>query len=252
MSDSLSIAACLLSDRRRSGQPGSRLPPDCRPADADSALEIQEAVIARLGERIGGWKCGLPGTEQPIAAPIHAGDCHADSPVPVRGNSVQVEPELAFVLAHDLPARSDPYREAEVDAAIASIHLALERVGSRYLPAEDTTFPERLADGLSNEGLVIGPAVGMSLARRAATFPLQIAWGGKPRLALDARHPAGLPQAPLYWLVEFLRSRGRTVRAGQPIITGSYAGVVTLPVAETLTLRFGELGVLTVRFESAQ
>lgn len=252
MSDTLSAAARLLSDRRRLGLPGPRLPSGCRPADADSALAIQQAVIARLGERTGGWKCGLPGDEQPIAAPIHAGDCHRDIPVPVRGSTVRVEPELAVVFAHDLPARAAPYQEGEVDAAIASIHLALERVGSRYLATEDTTFPERLADGLSNEGLFIGPAVDMAQARHAAAFRLQADWGGEPRLAVDGHHPAGRPLAPLYWLVEFLRSRGQAVRAGQAVITGSYAGVLTLPTAETITLRFGELGVLTVRFESAQ
>jgi 2-keto-4-pentenoate hydratase len=63
-------------------------------------------------------------------------------------------------------------------------------------------------------------------------------------------HPAGNPRAPLYWLVEFLRNRGQGLRAGQAIITGSYAGSPDVPLHEDISVSFGQLGELHVRFIS--
>ncbi|MEO7243355.1 MAG: hypothetical protein ABIW85_10645, partial [Variovorax sp.] len=61
----------------------------------------------------------------------------------------------------------------------------------------------------------------------------------------EARHPNGDPRQPLYWLVEFLRARGIGLRRGQSIITGSLAGVVSLPAQRHARLRFGDLGSMT-------
>jgi len=63
---------------------------------------------------------------------------------------------------------------------------------------------------------------------------------------IDGRHPDGHPFKPLPWLVNFLAARGESVRAGQVVTTGSYAGAIDVPLGQPLTVRFGELGSLTV------
>src|SRR5690606_39981142 len=55
--------------------------------------------------------------------------------------------------------RPEPYTPADVDAAIARTHLALELINSRYAEPDAAEFPEMLADGLVNQGLFIGPEV---------------------------------------------------------------------------------------------
>jgi 2-keto-4-pentenoate hydratase len=170
-----------------------------------------------------------------------------------RVGQVKVEPELAFVLGQDLPVRDTPYSDAEVDASIARTHLALELIDSRYLPeqAAQASFDEKLADGLVNQGLFLGPQVDEAASRLATELTIQVrmASSGEVR-SLVGRHPNGLPRAPLYWLIEFLRQGGQGLRAGQAVITGSYAGSFTVPLDEDIAIQYGELGVLNVRFQA--
>lgn len=242
-------AAQLLAQRRLAGTPGPRLPLSCRPSSVDEGLAIQATTAAALGDGVGGWKCGLPSSERVVIGPIYRRVIHEASPCPVWAGqgTVRAEPELAFVLGRDLPPRATPYDEAEIDAAIAEARLALELIDCRYDAPDTATFPELLADGLFNQGLLLGPRVPLAEARRAIDLAITLRQG-RVASPLAGRHPAGLPLAPLYWLAEFLRSRNMGLQAGQVVITGSYAGVLTLPLAQPIEIGFGELGQLQAQF----
>lgn len=245
-------AAQILAKRRLLGSSGPRLPEACRPSTLEQAMAIQQAVSRELGAEIGGWKCGLPTPERIVVAPIYTQGIQQDGPCRLwpKDGHARVEPELAFVLGRDLPARALPYSEAEIDAAIAHTRLALELIASRYSDTTGLPFVESLADGLVNQGLWLGPEVDNELARGASELHLQISDALGELGQHAGRHPNGVPRAPLYWLVEYLRSQGQGLRAGQAIITGSYAGVLTLPLDLPLQIRFAELGSLDVRFEA--
>ncbi|HYC41756.1 MAG TPA: fumarylacetoacetate hydrolase family protein [Noviherbaspirillum sp.] len=242
-------AASILTARRLKGEAGPRLPEALRPAGIDAALAIQSGVVDQLGDRIGGWKCGLSAENPVVMAPIPAGTIHAANPCPVWASAgqVRVEPELAFILGHDLPPRDAPYSPGEVDAAVAGIHLALELIGSRYAAPAEVGMVEHLADGLLNQGMLIGPRIDTSIAA-PGTMAINCRVGDGRDFTLDGKHPNADPRAPLHWLAEFLRSRGQGLQAGQAVITGSYAGSFELPVGEDLAIRYGELGTLAVRF----
>ena len=245
-------AATILAERRHNGAQGERLPDACRPTEVAAALAIQQAVSARIGDAIGGWKCALPADGNPVLGPIYAASIFNRMPCPAwahRGD-VRIEPELAFILGQDLPARATPYAEAEVDAAVARTHLALELIDSRYETPELVPFLEHLADGLLNQGLYLGPEVDAARGAASTTLAIELRSGAGAPVHLDGRHPATLPRAPLYWLVEFLRQRGQGLTAGQAIITGSYAGSVTVPLGREIEIAFGALGVLTVHFQA--
>lgn len=242
-------AASILAARRRNGEQGPRLPEWCRPRDIDTALAIQAAVSGQLGERIGGWKCGTPSEGRVVLAPIYAGTIHVCSPCAAwaHAQQVRIEPELAFILGADLPARDAPYAPAEIDAAIVRTHLALELIDSRYSDPAEAGFAENLADGLLNQGLFIGPHVDDEQARTAAVMTIRVLSGaGKARL-FEGRHPNAEPRAPLYWLAEFLRRKGQGLQAGQAVITGSYAGSIDVPVGQEIIIEYGALGTLSVR-----
>src|SRR6266516_947350 len=104
-------AARHLVAARTARRPGERLPEACRPVDVADALAIQERVRELLGAAIGGWKCSLPSAEREIAAaPIFASTITSDSPcriLPIAGKA-RIEPEIAFVIGHDLPSRATP------------------------------------------------------------------------------------------------------------------------------------------------
>ncbi|HWX04142.1 2-keto-4-pentenoate hydratase [Collimonas sp.] len=250
MTSPSSLAAAILAERRRSGQPGERLPPNLRPQDADTALTIQAGVTRQLGEAVAAWKCGLPSEGRPVLAPIYTASVQRGSSCLAwaREGQVRVEPELAFVLARDLPPRATPYQPAEVDAAIAGTHLALELIDSRYRDPAQADFFENLADGLLNQGLYLGPRADMEQSRNAGELALSVRAGAEDVRLLQGRHPAVDPRAPLYWLAEFLRSRGQGLLAGQAVITGSYAGSFDLPIAQEIAIQYGELGRLQLSF----
>lgn len=257
---SIAAAASILAERRRSGQPGPRLPKRCRPADFETALRIQATVTALLSERIGAWKCGTPAPDKIVLAPIHLSTMQHRSPCVAWGRNgqghtqVKVEPELAFVLGRDLPPRSEPYTRADVDGAIASTHLALELIDNRFEDDADLSFCEKLADGLVNQGLFIGPEIDGERARCAEHITLTITQAGQAPRQLEGRHPNPEPREPLYWLAEFLRSQGQGLQAGQAVITGSYAGSFWLPAGVSLAIDYadaaGLLGTLAVQFEA--
>lgn len=247
-------AADVLASRRRSGEQGPRLPDACRPADLASALAIQAAVLARLGHAVGAWKCGSPAPGRVVVAPIlastvhHAGtdDIGTTCPVWARQGHARVEPELAFVLGHDLPPREAPYTADEVLAAVASAHLALELIDSRYTDRGGVSFEENLADGLVNQGLLLGPAVDLAKARSASMLRITVrqAADGELLSKHDGRHPDGAPCDPLVWLANHLRTEGDGLRAGQAVITGSYAGSFELPVDRALAIEYAEAQAL--------
>ncbi|HJV50134.1 MAG TPA: fumarylacetoacetate hydrolase family protein [Noviherbaspirillum sp.] len=243
-------AASILAARRRNAEQGPRLPESCQPLDVDTALAIQSGVTGQLGAPVRAWKCATPAEGRIVVAPIYAvsvqgdGECRAI----VRAGHVRVEPELAFILGKDLPARDAAYTSAEVDAAIAETRVALELIDSRYRDPAGASFAENLADGLLNQGLFLGMTVDGEQARTAAAMPIRMTLESGHETLLDGRHPNAEPRAPLYWLAEFLRSRGTGLQAGQAVITGSYAGSFDLPVGQEARMRYGELGDLTVRF----
>jgi 2-keto-4-pentenoate hydratase len=246
-------AAQILADRRLKGLAGPRLPDALRPPSWADAMAIQAAVSQLMGDAVAGWKCGTPGPDKLVVAPLYAASVHSagagphpDCPAWAHEGLVRVEPELAFVLGCDLPVRTAPYTPHEVDLAIARTHLALELIDTRYSDTAELSFADKLADGLVNQGLFIGPQVDGDAARQTHAMPISIDVAGEPISERAGAHPDPLPRAPLYWLAEHLRATGVGMRAGQVVITGSYAGCFALPIGRAVSMRFGALGTLSV------
>jgi len=54
----------------------------------------------------------------------------------------------------------------------------------------------------------------------------------------------------LCWLANFLAERSTGLAPGQVVITGSYTGVLDLPLGVNLRVGFGDLGVMSVEFSA--
>src|SRR5262245_31655872 len=140
-------AAQHLLAARTADKPGPCIPESCRPTDIDSALAIQDRVLALLGESIGGWKCGLPNpVAGPIISHIPSSALLNSSPCAVFGGKGQIEPEIAFVMARDLPPRATPYSDEEIRAAIGEARFVIELITTRFADKASATPPEVLAD----------------------------------------------------------------------------------------------------------
>ena len=244
------LAAQHLVTAREARVPGDRIPAAWRPANIESALSIQRCVRSLLGLQIGGWKCALPTPGKINAAPIYLSALHSASPCPVvpLANVLRVEPEIAYLLREDLPPCNAPYSESRIREAVGEVRLVVEIIGSRYADSAKCTYFEMLADNLQNQSLFIGPVVENGLDRELEAFPFSVSTPTEVVHARHAKYPNGHPLNPLCWLVNFLATRGKGLQAGQIVTTGSYAGVVEVPLGTLLQFNFGNLGSLSVIF----
>ena len=251
-SDHFLDAAKILAQRRLCGESGAQLPFDLRPRNVADAMQIQALLASQLNDDIAAWKCGLPNESKIVIAPIFAKTvfqqkqshlCHVHAK-----DLIKIEPELAFILATDLPARTAPYTASDVHAAVSHARLALEIIGCRYAEPDEVSFVEHLADGLFNQGLFLGPEIQLQEAMQAQKIKITLAIDGLQRQKFDGIHPAHDPMAPLCWLAEYLRQQGIGLQTGQAIITGSYAGSPVVPLYKTIALQFAELGSIEVCF----
>lgn len=246
-------AAQFLVDARNARRAGERLPESCRPVDLADALAIQGRVRELLGDAIGGWKCALPTAARAIsAAPIFLSTITSNSPCAILpiGGKARIEPEIAFVIDRDLPRRATPYSDAEIRAAIRETRAVLELIGPRYADPAAVTYSEFLADGVANQGLFVGPVVRNGLDLPLEAFRIAIDGPDGALLEHDGKHPDGHPLRPLLWLANHLASRGEGLTAGQIVTTGSYCGVVDVPLDTPLIVALGDFATLPVRFVS--
>jgi 2-keto-4-pentenoate hydratase len=241
-------AADELIARRRDLRQGTRLSEAFRPVDLDDAWQVQQRVTQGLGLSVGGWKCSVPSAGKLVAAPIYTPTIVSGPLCDVTTPDVKAEPEFAFVLGRDLPPRGAAYSPAEIDAAIGVVHAALELCASRYTDHTGLPFAEMLADGLVNHGLWLGPELTVP---ESAAYTLEWQTGAGPARTLPAAHGDGNPRLPLYWLVNFLSEKGLGLRTGQAVITGSYAGVLTLPLGEATRFSYGDIASFEVGFRAA-
>src|SRR5437762_14282988 len=100
----------------RKGQPIGALPEGVRPQSEADSYAIQEAVLRRLGERIGGYKVGFSPEGGIFCAPIYASRVHASpASLPAKGfHLIGIECEIWFHLDQAFGERVRPCSREEV------------------------------------------------------------------------------------------------------------------------------------------
>ena len=258
-------AAGLLLAARRNLAPIPALPEDCRPATAAEGYAIQAAVRAARGGELAGFKIGatsqaartLLATEEPFHGCLFADGVH-DSPATLSAGDTDfrlIEPEFAFRLGADLPARSAPYGRAELVQAIASLHPAFEVVTSAFGAAwTGAGLAQLIADNGVHSGLVLGPAMAdwgrLDLAAQEVVFEQDGAEIGRGRGANALGHPLDA----LAWLADLgvladpvTRVR-RGLRAGDLITTGLVTPFAYAEAGAALRADYGPLGAVELAF----
>jgi len=244
-------ARLLLSARRDPTQKLRALPEAIAPKTVEQAVLIQREVMAALGP-IGGWKVGSPAPDGPCnCSPMPLSGIRAstakmgDAPIPPPG--AMVEAEIAVMLAHGLPARAAPYTEADVLAAIAGAHPAIEVLLPRFADPDAVDPLSLLADGLSHGAFVHGPAVqgwrGMDLAEEEVALLVNGA---------EARRGRGNPAGDMLRLLVWLANEGARwaggLEAGQWVTTGSWTGKNPAPPGSRVEARFARMGSAVATF----
>src|SRR5256885_7579764 len=166
--NAIAAASRTLHDHWRAGTKFSGLDESLRPRVRIEAYAIQAGIEKYSSENLFGWK---------IAATSEAGQRHinVDGPMAGRilaetvipdggtasmaGNEMRVaEPEFAFRMRIDLPARSAPYTTQQVLDAVETLHPAIEIPDSRFSDFAGAGESQLIADNACAHLFVLGPA----------------------------------------------------------------------------------------------
>jgi 2-keto-4-pentenoate hydratase len=216
--------------------------------NSDRAYPVQRRVTAaRLegGERRVGWKLGYTspvmreqmGIAEPNVGPLTDRMLLADGAVvPDTVTQPRVEPEIALVMASDLPG---PPGTTGIVRCVASAHAALEIVDSVWTDYR-FTWAENTADGSSAAYVVLGPRLDRA---DLAGLPVDLVVDDVVRGRGVGADAMGGPYLALAWLAEWLADSGDILRAGDVVITGGLAPAIPLEPGARVHATFGNVTV---------
>ncbi len=249
-SDRLNAMAQFMWHARQQRLPYCNLPSDLRPASIAQAYAAQEAYY-RLAEPVYGAVAGakiatttkvmqeLMGITHPCGGAIFARTVHASLATLRTADFVnlRLESEIALKLGADLPASGAPWTRDTVAAAVAGAMPAFELIEDRNADYAKTEALSLIVENCWNGGVVIGTAKPPVCAGLV---------GIAGRLAIDGRTvgegAAEDPCATLAWLANHLAERGRDLKAGMVVITGSLIPTVSIAAGQRAVFTVEGLG----------
>lgn len=215
-------------------------------ATLEDAYDLQTALVRRLGP-VGGWKVsplrpGGPPRCSPIPQRfVHVAPYRSEPPGAVPSG---VEVEIGLRLGSDLIATGAGLTAQAVAAAIATVHPAMELVGSRYDAPLDAPDLDRLADLQNCAGVVLGAGVEDWRSLEFSGCAVHLDSNGTVLRGPEPQPSTERTLEAVAWLATHAAGRGLPLRAGQIIITGARLGPVPLPVHGTSLARIAGLGEL--------
>lgn len=250
----IEAAAQLLLAARNHAITLARLPDEYIPLDQQEAYAIQDAVAAALGP-VGGWKVGAGSlTASPTCAPMPAQHIFA-APYHffdlLMTGSRGVEVEIALRMKHDLPPRATPYECAEVVAAVATVHPAIELVSSRYTDYPAANPLAGLADALSNCAFIYGPGRSDLGQIDQSVQHAELFFNGMEVASTVGGNPAVDIWPLVTWLANHLGRRCGGLKAGQFVTTGSCTGLLFADRGSSVNASLRDLGAVDISFAQA-
>lgn len=238
------------------------LPPELRAGDLDEAYAMQEAFIARfVPERgpVAGHKIAvitpvmqeLMGIDRPCAGAIFEKTIHR-SPAVLRHADYgrpAVECEIAIRLGADLPARDRPYDRASVADAVEALHPAIEIIEDHHADYKAAEALGLIANNAWNLGCVLGPPCTGWRDLDIPAIEGAMLINGREIGRGQGRDVMGHPFEGLAWLANTLAWRGRPLRRGMVLMTGSVVATQWPRPGDTVTVRFSQLGEASATFE---
>jgi len=236
----------------------AELPQHMRPLSRAEGYDAGAAVAARSGSTVAGWK---------IAATSEAGQKHINVEGPIIGRILRsrllspganvtlgdnimrvAEAEFAFGFTQDLPARAAPYSEAEVLAAVGSLHLSIEVPDSRYQDFTKVGAAQLIADTACASWLVLGPAV--EAPWRHLDLSAHVVKGfrnGQQVAEGTGKAVLGDPRKALTWFVNEASTYCGGVKAGQFVTTGTCIVPFAISAGDEISADYGVLGAIACR-----
>ena len=252
-------AAAILWQHWQQSTRLDELPAHCRPGTRAEGYAIQAEVAKLSGMSSVGWKIAATSTagqqhirvDGPLAGCLlSARSLEGGARVSLAGNNMKVaEAEFAFRMGRGLPKRAETYSVAEVLAAVATLHPAIEVPDSRYEDFTRVGAAQLIADVACACWFVIGPATradwrAVDLAKHSVAAYRNGALVGQG----SGAEVLGDPRAALAWIANELCAYGDGLRAGDVMITGTCLTPVPVLPGDSVKADFGDFGALEVGF----
>ena len=254
----VAAASRMLHEHWRAGTKIAALEDWHRPVNRADGYAIQAAIERYSTTHLFGWKIAATSEAGQkhinVAGPM-AGRILSETVIPdggtasMAGNEMRVaEPEFAFRMRVDLPARSAPYSVQQVLDAVDTLHPAIEIPDSRFADFAGAGEAQLIADNACAHLFVLGPAT--SADWRAMDLiehrPVIIMHG--ETFTGHGKNVLGDPRVALAWLANELRQLGINLKAGRVVTTGTCHPPLRIKAGDFCAADFGVLGKVSVGF----
>lgn len=261
--DRIAEAARRIVAARKAATRLASMPDFVRPADMREAYRVQDVANAELVPEFGpvvGHKIGAttPVMQRyleidfPCHGVIFASTVHASGVrLPYAAfRRAGVECEIAVRLARDLGPEGAPYTPDSAARAVAFYIPAIEIVDDRHADWKTAGAPSLTADNFFGAASVLGEPVGAARAPDLAELVGRILVNGAEVGRGKGADVLGHPHAALAWLANNMVERGRHLRAGEFVSTGSMVQTHWVAPGDELVSRVEGLGEVRLAFEA--
>src|SRR5689334_9709711 len=254
--DQIAAASRTISGHWRAGTKLAALDASQRPQGRKEGYAIQ-AELEKSG-KLFGWKIAATSeagqkhinVAGPMAGRILAETVIADGgTAAMEGNKMAVaEPEFAFRMRVDLPARSAPYSLQQVLDAVDTLHPAIEIPDSRFADFVGAGEAQLIADNACAHLFVLGPATTADWRAMDLVEERPVVTMRGEKFVGHGKNVLGDPRVALAWLANELRQLGINLKAGRVVTTGTCHPPLPIKAGDHFAADFGALGKVSVGF----
>ena len=256
--DSIQQAGDYLAAEFQARRPLDVMTQSFAPSDEQQAYAIQEAFLGRVAESKGtevwGYKIAYTnrimreraGIDAPCSGLILSSGVH-ESGVTISRNDylrLGIECEVAVKMGVDLPASDAPYTRETIVDAIEWLAASFEIVDGRDGAAGDGRNPalRAIVTNINNGGAVLAEPVSNWQSIDLAASQGKMIVNGEVIGEGVGTDIMGHPLEPVAWLANNLAILGKSLKAGDTILTGSFAPPYFINAGDSASISIEGLG----------
>ncbi len=231
------------------------------PHDEADAYRVQEVLHNLLSPDFGaqvGYKIGCTSTvmqvylgiDHPCAGGLYESGVHQSGVTLPYKNYIHVgvECEIAVRLASDVTAGDTLFTAESIASFVDAYYPAIEIVDDRYADWRSVDPRMLIADDFFAAGCVLGAPVARVNAPDLLSVDGRAIINGREVGRGTGADVLGHPHHALAWLANHLAESGKTLRAGDIVLTGSLVKTEWLNTGDDVLMELSGLGSVSVRF----
>ncbi len=255
--------AKFLLDRRLDQTLVDNIPENLYPRSVVEAYETQDELVSQLTEKHNSETCGyklactnklamdLLNVDGPFSGKMMTHSIFSNGVVLDSKDFVRrvVELEFNFVLGEDVAETSVPYTAETIKPYIKSFLPGIEIVDHRYTDFTNVGGNALIADNAIHGACIHGEASGDWQATDLSQHGVQLVVNNEVVSRGSGEAVLGHPLNVMAWLQNHLQSRGRGLKSGEIVTTGTACDVYNAEAGDKIRADFGKLGSVSLEFK---